>query len=728
MRPYLEIIKTDLRLALRDRAVLFFNYLFPLIFFFAFAELMDAERGGTISWVVSMVLLLGILGNGLFGAGMRAVQERENNILRRFKVAPISPLPLLLGSLATGWILYVPALLLILLLATGVYGMPWPQRPLSLFLVITLGILAFRSLGLILASVANSMQEINILVQIFYTPMLFLSGALFPITLLPDWVQILAQYLPATYLVTGLQGVFLQQENFLANWTAALALLLTTFLSLFVSRKLFRWEKEEKVPASAKAWVAAVLVPFLVLGSSQAFSREEIRKARILYRNLQRNENLLIRGARLFLGDGEVVESGSVLIRQGRIAALYRDEAPGGEELKAEVLEASGKTLLPGLIDAHAHLSAPGAPVEVSDGYDLEKAMSRAAASYLYCGVTAVKSAGDPLELVLALKSRVVSGEWLGAEIFACGPLFTAEQGHGTEYFETLPEWIRPRAYQQWLRLPQSTEEARQQVRQLKAAGTDGIKAVLESGSPARPFRRLDTTIFRALAEEAQAQGLPLVVHTGESQDIRDALQAGAAGIEHGSTRQELPPELLQELASRKIFYDPTLSVLEAWLSRAKREEWLLDRSLVQQVGPRERIEAARRWLQSGESASVTLAEEAFRRAQANLKAAYQAGVPLVAGTDSGNFLVWHGAALHRELQLWVEAGIPPPVVLQAATSQAARLLGAENRLGFLRPGYDADLLLVDGNPLEDISATERISAVIFRGERIRRERLFEQE
>jgi ABC-2 type transport system permease protein len=91
MKSYLALIKVDLKLAFRDKAVIFFNYLFPLIFFFVFAGLMRAERGGTISYVVSLVLVMGILGNGLFGAGLRAVQEREANILRRFKVAPISP-------------------------------------------------------------------------------------------------------------------------------------------------------------------------------------------------------------------------------------------------------------------------------------------------------------------------------------------------------------------------------------------------------------------------------------------------------------------------------------------------------------------------------------------------------------------------------------------------------------------------------------------------------------
>ena len=108
MRAYLALIKIDLKLALRDRSVIFFNYLFPLIFFFVFAEMMGSARGGGIANVVTMVLTIGILGNGLWGAGMRAVQEREKNILRRFKVTPISPAPILVASMVTGWLIYLP--------------------------------------------------------------------------------------------------------------------------------------------------------------------------------------------------------------------------------------------------------------------------------------------------------------------------------------------------------------------------------------------------------------------------------------------------------------------------------------------------------------------------------------------------------------------------------------------------------------------------------------------
>src|SRR2546423_15529073 len=118
LKAYLAFQRIDLTLAMRNRAVLFFNYVFPLIFFFAFATMFDAKRGGLIVLVVTMVTVIGILGSGFFGAGMRAVQEREENILRRYKGMPITPVPLLLASVVSGVILYGPTLVLLLVLAT----------------------------------------------------------------------------------------------------------------------------------------------------------------------------------------------------------------------------------------------------------------------------------------------------------------------------------------------------------------------------------------------------------------------------------------------------------------------------------------------------------------------------------------------------------------------------------------------------------------------------------
>src|SRR5580700_3324590 len=395
MNAYWTLIKIDIRLAFRQRVVIFFNYLMPLVFFFIFAQAYHAAEGGVILQVVAMVTVLGILGNGLFGAGIRAAQDRENNILRRYKVAPISPLPLLVASTVTGLVVYMPYVVLMLALAKLYYGMVMPQHTGAMLFFIMLGVLAVRSLGLIVASVVNSMQESAILVQIIYMAMLFLSGTTFPPTMFPNWLLTATQFIPATWLMTGMQGMMLRNETLFANWQAVGALLLTTVTGLFLSVKLFRWEKEEKVRPAAKLWVLAVLLPFVLLGTWQAHAKDNISKTKIIGRDFARSRTVLIRNARIFVGDGKVIENGAVLVKAGRIAEVYDGNIPDPKSLNAEPVEAAGKTILPGLIDTRVHLDGPGGFYDDWKDYDSAKIMQRNLAAYLYSGVTAVRSVGD---------------------------------------------------------------------------------------------------------------------------------------------------------------------------------------------------------------------------------------------------------------------------------------------------------------------------------------------
>jgi len=732
MKGYIALIQLDLKLALRQKSVLFFNYMFPLIFFVVFAQAMHGDRGNGMTQIVTMVIIIGILGNGLFGAGMRAVQERESNVLRRYKVTPITPAPILISATVVGWILFMPLVVFVFCAAHFGYGMPWPPRLGSILLFATLGILAFRAIGMILASVANSMQESQILVQLIYLPMLFLSGATFPTSMFPSWLLIVTQFLPATYLVSGLEGMMLRQESLLANGFPALALLITVFVGLFISYKLFRWEKEEKIRSSDKLWVGAVMLPFIVLGAWQAHTKQNVAKTKMLNRQLARGETYLIRGARIFVGDGKIIESGAILIRGGKIAEVYEGEGPDPKTVKATPVEAAGKTMLPGLIDVHVHLVAPGGFYPDTGNFDPEPHMLRNLAAYLYSGVTAVRSVGDPLDIVLKVRAQVNGGERLGAELFTCGPLFTAPGGHGTEYFKDMPANIRQQAEEQFTRIPASADEARRQVAELKHSNIDCIKAILEAGGGSGVFNRLDSAIFQAIAQEAHAQGLPLAVHTGDVRDVMDAVSGGADSIEHGSFREPIPDALLQQMVSKKMFYDPTLSVGEAFRDFAAGKTDLLKRSLVQQVGPEDLIEGTEKAMASKDIEPIRrrIAQFPFNLdiGTQNLLRANKDGIALVTGSDAGNFLILHGPTVQHELALWVRAGIPPAVALQAATYNAAGLLRAENHIGSIRVGNDADLLLVDGNPLEDITAIERISIVFFKGEQLDRSDLFNQE
>jgi imidazolonepropionase-like amidohydrolase/ABC-type multidrug transport system permease subunit len=731
MKAFLALLKIDLKLALRNRAVLFFNYFFPLFFFFAFAQMFDAHQGSAILQVVAMVIVFGILGNGLYGAGMRAVQEREENSLRRYKVTPITPLPLLIASMITGAIIFLPSVLLFLILAHQFYGMAMPAQLVSLLIFVCLGAVAFRSLGLIIAAVVNSSQESNILIQPIYMIMIFLSGATFPLTFMPHWLQNVTQFVPATYLMTGIAGILQRGESLLANWQAMLALLLTTAVATFIATKLFRWEKEEKLRASAKLWVLVVLLPFLFLGVYQAWSQHDLVKARILARDLRRGQTWLIQNARIFVGNGKVIESGAVLVRAGKIAAVYDGSFPDAKKLNAEPIGAAGKTVLPGLIDMHVHIGAPGGFYEDFNRYSDPKNVEHALEAYLYCGVTAARSVGDALDAMLRLRDLFSTGEKLGTELFFCGPMFTAEGGHGTEYFKEVPEPMRSKMLAQFVRLPKSADEGRRQVDDLVRQGVHAIKGILDRGVPSYPFNRIDVKILSAVAEEAHAKHLPVAVHTDSLADVTDAIAMGADSIEHGSFSEEIPDATIVEIKARGIAYDPTLSVAEGFTSFARGDTSLLKRSLMQQVTSKDLIAGTERAATSEQykkmREGISRYPTSLAIGEKNLQKAWHAGVMLVTGSDAGNFLVMHGPTVQHEIELWVAAGIPPEVALQAATLNAAKLLRAENRIGTIEKGKEASLLIVDGNPLQDVRALSAISVVLMKGERVARSTLFEQ-
>jgi imidazolonepropionase-like amidohydrolase/ABC-type multidrug transport system permease subunit len=731
MKAFLALLKIDLKLAMRNRTVLFFNYFFPLIFFFVFAQLMDAHQGSIILQVVAMVTVLGILGNGLFGAGMRAVQEREENVLRRYKVTPITPVPLLCASMITGVVLFVPSVILILWLARQFYGMAVPTQLGSFIIFVCLGAVAFRSLGLIIAAVVNSSQESNILIQPIYMTMLFLSGATIPLTFMPHWLQNITQFIPATYLMTGISGMLVRGETLLANLPAIGALILTTVVATFIATKLFRWEKDEKLRPAAKFWVLVVLLPFLLLGVYQAWSQHDLVKARILARQLRQGQTWLIQNGRIFVGNGKVIESGAVLVKGGKIAEVYEGKFPDAKQLNAEAVDAAGKTILPGLIDVHVHLGGPGGFYEDWSKLDPQKSSERELESYLYCGITAVRSAGDKLDEMLQLRARFNSGERLGSELLLCGPLFTAEGGHGTEYAKNLPEMARAGFNAQFLRIPKTQTEARQMVDDLAHKGVNALKGILEVGVPGYSFNRMNLDLLRAVVEEAHADKLPASIHTGDARDVVDAVSLGADSVEHGSFRDEIPDATIAEMKAKGIAYDPTLSVVEGLSDFAKGKTDLLQRSLVQQVTPKDLLKGTAKAASSVEMKPMReglshypLSMEIGDR---NLRKAWQAGVMLVTGSDAGNPLVLHGPTIQREIELWVAAGIPGPVALQAATLNAAKLLRAEGRMGTVEKGKEANLLVVDGNPLQDVRVLSSISYVFLKGERVARTTLFEQ-
>jgi imidazolonepropionase-like amidohydrolase/ABC-type multidrug transport system permease subunit len=730
MKPYLAQIKSNIRLMLRDRSVLFFSYLFPSIFFFVFAQLFEAKNNpAAMAQVIATVLILGVLGNGFFGAGMRTVTDRETNVLRRFKVAPINAGPIIVASMVAGLTAYLPTLFFFLILAKVIYHAPFPPNIISLVIFVGIGLVAFRAMGMIIAAVVNSAQEANIVIQILYLPMLFLSGATIPFSIMPVWVQSVAHFLPATYLFDGLRGIMIAGHSIVENWEAAAALIITTLVGLFVGVKLFRWEKEEKIGGKAKLWILAVLAPFALMGVYQARTHDSINKAKILEHEQARKRSFLFQHVRIFVGNGSVIPDGAVLIRAGKIAQVFNTSPSDAKSMDANVVDAAGKTLMPGLIDMHVHLGAPGGIYQSATKYMDPDAGLRRLSAYLYSGITAVRSTGDFLDQSLKLRSQIASARYDGAELFVSGPLFTAEGGHPEEILKNFPVNMRNQGQAQFLREPKTDAEARSQVDALKKDGVDSIKAVLESGNSVwGTFNRLSSGLYQSIVDQATKDGLPVITHTGSIADMNTAIDAGTGTIEHGAMMESIPPDVFARMKAKNIAYDPTLSVYLGMAEMESGKSDVLDNSLLQSVGPSELLSDTRSAIaKSKPTHDFAYYQPLLDRLNHNLLTAYQAGVSLITGTDAGNMLVIHGPTVQHEMELWVKAGIPPAVALQAATYNAAKALHAENRIGLIQPGWDATLILLDGDPVQEIGNTEHINSVYFKGEHVELRDLFDQ-
>src|SRR5581483_1390569 len=221
---------------------------------------------------------------------------------------------------------------------------------------------------------------------------------------------------------------------------------------------------------------------------------------------------------------------------------------------------------------------------------------------------------------------------------------------------------------------------------------------------------------------------LPSATHTGNAADVKEAADAGTNSVEHGSTLDLIPQSTFAELKQKNIGYDPTLSVFEGTADMASGNVELLNRSLLQQVGPADLISGTRALIEKSKKRPASEFAPMLEHSRQNLLAAYKTGLTLITGSDAGNMLVIHGPTVQHEMELWVKAGIPPAVALEAATYNAAKVLRMENRIGSIQKGRDATLVVLDGDPLQDITNTERISQVMFRGERISRSDLFDQE
>ena len=265
MSNFAALTRMRIRLAMRNKMFFFFLIVMPFTFFFLWLGVIAKGAPQGAAFYLGPVIAFNVMGS-FWGLSAALVTFREQGILRRFHVTPVTASDMLASSIVANFILTVPMVIVQLFLAHAVFHVPRIGDPISLFLLISIGIISFSSLGLVVASVTNTMQETQMLNQLLWLPLIFLSGATLPLAFLPRIVQRIGMFLPATYLVNGLQQTIVNSATAWSRYVEILSLAVWACLTFFLSAQLFRWEPEARTPRRAKLLVAATAIPFLVLG------------------------------------------------------------------------------------------------------------------------------------------------------------------------------------------------------------------------------------------------------------------------------------------------------------------------------------------------------------------------------------------------------------------------------------------------------------------------------
>ncbi len=381
-------------------------------------------------------------------------------------------------------------------------------------------------------------------------------------------------------------------------------------------------------------------------------------------------QTILIRNVRVFDGS-QVIPITDVLVQDGVIAAIENDIAVQHD---MQVIDGTNHTLLPGLIDAHTHVF----------GSALKDA--------LIFGVTTELDMFTDFHMVAEIKREQAAGQGADmADLRSAGTAVTAPGGHCTEYGIPIPTINGP-------------QEAQEFVDARIAEGSDYIKIIYADGGRMPTISKATST---AVVKAAHRRGKLTMVHIGTLQGAREAIEVGIDGLAHLFIDQSPEAEFGRFVAEHYAFVIPTLTVLESLTGIASGASLASNANLVPYL-TRENVTNLKNKFPFRGPLTYKVAEETIRRLKA-------ASVPILAGTDAPNPGTAHGASIHRELELLVQAGLTPLEALRAATSVPASVFGLSDR-GRIAPGLRADLVLLDGNPTEDITATRRIVSVWKRG------------
>jgi imidazolonepropionase-like amidohydrolase len=447
-------------------------------------------------------------------------------------------------------------------------------------------------------------------------------------------------------------------------------------------------QKRRQVAALHTRPVGAI---FLILSLLAASAGEQAQRTKV------------VTGATLIDGTNRAPIKDAVVVITGTRISQVGSGNKISTPPDAQIIDARGKFIVPGLADMHNHLG--DGTFSLSEGpSDFKKNLG-----YLLAwGFTVVFDQGIPdLNDFTELKTAAASDTSHYPHFFGVGVRFAAKGGHGSALGAYTPD---------------TTTEARAEVRRLKAANVDAVKLVYDDLSyvttQLRPM--LKPVVMAAIIDEAHQQGLKAYVHAPILKHAKEVLRAGADGLVHGIISDPVDEEFIALMKQNDAIYITTHAIFEAaadiagW---ARREAAFDQRGLV----PKEVLalgmspENVKQW--EARLDKISYAKARLPVLRSNLKKIFDAGILVVPGSDtssagSGTGVVL-GLASQLELALMVEAGLKPDEAIRAATINAARMIGREKDLGSVEPGKLADLVILDENPLSDIRNIRNIYRVV---------------
>jgi imidazolonepropionase-like amidohydrolase len=393
-------------------------------------------------------------------------------------------------------------------------------------------------------------------------------------------------------------------------------------------------------------------------------------------------------GARLVDGtDRAPVDNATIVVRDGKIVAAgpaTQVTVPGG----AERVSLAGKTVIPGLVNAHGHV---GNTVGLEQGKYSAENVQRDLKTYAAYGVTTVFSLGDDQAAGIAARDSQKTASLNRARLYVAGPVLA----------------------------PKTVDEAARLVDEVAAMKADIVKIRVDDNLGTT--QKMAPEIYKAVIAAAHKKGLPVAVHLFYLSDAKAVLDAGADFIAHSVRDTDVDDAFVSMIKRRDVCYCPTLMREVSTFVYEGKPAWFSDPLFLKHADAKtlETLQQPARQEQMRSSKSAQAYKAGLQVASRNLKKLSDAGVRIAMGTDTGPPARFQGYFELMELEMMAKAGLSPQKVLAASTRDAARCMKLNREIGTIEPNKWADFVVLDADPLADISNVKKINAVYVAGNRV---------